>query len=225
MDDKLVRIQKDLDDVIDRLAEYINSDKIDTISEPTASDMAVAARAVLHYVTTEGEALVHSVEAARFSANSSAGSHPIMKILDSESLVFSNRLVDFLKALVAVDIWEHTRWPLEEKHMQALSEAISAWSAKECQFIGESVGLPLTPKREVDRRRRDRQQAALHVLELHLSNSQRHPVDEALFEEVGRHCSMSSSTVSRAYYSPEFKKFREAAFQLKKSLLSGLEEK
>ncbi|MEQ6917035.1 hypothetical protein [Halomonas aquatica] len=221
MDEELMAIQADLDSVLDRLAEYMSSDKLESVIEAHPSSRKDAARVALHYASTHH--LICSIEISRiakFGPSSNAASARLG--VQTEGLPSEH--VELLEALMAVVDSGGTSWPLEDEHLEALRDAVTAWADKECQFIGESAGLTLTPKREVDRRKRARTAAARDAYNLHNSDPRKYPVDEALFEEAGKRYGMSSRTVSRAYYSQNFHKPPASRERLKRAILSIMDK-
>lgn len=213
MDDELKAIQGDLDSVLERLADYMNSegsDKHDSVARNYKKPDA--ARVALHYVSTKGDALDASINSAEYchdGLDRNAQGFPKGCRL-REHPAGNEGLSDLIEALRALESWIVTRWPLEDSHTQALAFAVNAWSQNECQFIGENVGLTLTPKRLVDWRKLARESAAEEVYVLNLRDPEAYPIGEALFEQVGQQFGMSAKTVSRAYYSKDAKMLRGA---------------
>ncbi|WP_445000015.1 hypothetical protein [Halomonas mongoliensis] len=211
MDDELKAIQADLESVLDRLAEYLSSDKLifDEGIPAHPSDREDAARVALRYVATDGDTLEESIHYARYVRlqtvfpSSTRLGEPLPTGAPSE-------LAELMEALGALESWLRNQWPLEDNHLETLALAVGAWSNKECEFIGESAGLSLTPKRQVDRRKLARESAAWEAFMLHKSDPQAHPVDEQLFEQIGKPYGMSARTVSRAYYAKKTRLWREA---------------
>ncbi|SOC56492.1 hypothetical protein [Chromohalobacter canadensis] len=118
-------------------------------------------------------------------------------------------LADLLTAMRALVNWRITGWPLEDEHMESLICAVESWANREGVYIGEAEGLPLTPKRQIDRRRWLRERAAWSAYSMHMDDPKANPVDENLFEQAGERFSMSASVVKRAYYSDRIRQLRE----------------
>ena len=210
MDDELKAIQADLDNVLDRLAEYMSSDKLTTDhAEPQPSDREDAARVALRYASGNGATLEPSIHVARYvrygrgAENYAEGT--VLRDHPSES----EELAELLDALRALDGWLEGGWPLEDGHLETLALAGSAWSNKEGQYIGETAGLQLTPKRQLDRRKLARESAAMDAYWLHVRDPEANPVDESLFERAGKPYGMSASVVKRAYYTEDARALRE----------------
>ncbi|WP_431023306.1 hypothetical protein [Halomonas sp. H5] len=220
MDDELKAIQADLDGVLDRLAAYMGPED----GDETGKGREAAARVALHYARERGP-LGRSVRTARDAAS---GCWEGPKIRPGERLAElgeSNTtagLAELVGAMRALREWQWHRFPLEEKHTAALARAVGAWSHKQCQFIGESVGLELTPRRRVDPRAGARERAAHEVFALHQRNPEAFPLSQALFEKVGGWYGMSASTVARAYY--RCTSLQEPRERVKESPSRGLSE-
>ncbi|NVF13750.1 hypothetical protein [Vreelandella maris] len=220
MDDNLTAITNDLNSVIDRLTEYMNSDETTSqVGHPRECFVEDAARVILMYAESktshDASELFECIEAAHsmridmltlYSGQYPDGSRLCERLPEGAS----PSLIGLMSALRAIYDWgEGMYWPLERAHMQVLYKVISAWSDKEGQFIGENEGLQLTPKRNIDRKITDRTKAAWDAVNLHLADPKKYPVDENLFEISGKPYGMSSSVVKRFYYSKEFKECRE----------------
>lgn len=213
MDDQLKAIQGDLDSVLDRLAGYMNNEGSGKFnSVPRNYKKPDAARVALHYVSTEGDALDSSLKSAEFCHDgldrNEQGFPKGCRL--REHPTGNEELADLIEALRALEGWITNRWPLEDSHIQALAFAVNAWSQNECQFIGENVGLTLTPKRLVDWRKLARERVAEEAYILNIRDPGAYPIGEALFELVGQPFGMSAKTVSRAYYSKDAKILRGA---------------
>ncbi|WP_254277743.1 hypothetical protein [Halomonas sp. 3H] len=211
MDDELKAIQADLESVLDRLADYMSSDKLTSdYAEPQPSDREDAARVALRHVATRSPSLESSIHAARYVREGRPADLYAEGTMLRDHPEDSEELAELMAALRALDGWLIDQWPLEDEHLQTLALAVSAWSDKEGQFIGENAGLTLTPKCKLDRRKLARESAAFDAWSLHASDPQANPIDETLFERAGKPYGMSASVVKRAYYSEDARALREA---------------
>ncbi|WP_445002987.1 hypothetical protein [Halomonas mongoliensis] len=198
MDDELKAIQADLDSVFDRLAAYMGAEEVDGAGKGREA----AARVALHYARGRGR-LGQSIRSAREAVGGCWEGPKIRtdsRLWELASTEQPEGLADLVGAMRALWEWQWHRLPLEDRHSATLARAVDAWSHKQCQFIGENVGLELTPKRQRDPRASARERATHEVFALHQRNPEAFPLTEALFEKVGEWYGMSASTVKRAYY-------------------------
>lgn len=210
MDEELKAIQSDLDNVLDRLANYMCSDKLqNAFNPPQPSDRDKAARAAFCYAKKDGCTTLES--AVHISRRPARGpeSYPRNSRL-SEANPKGSVISKFMDALRAINDWDGSGWPLEDCYMELLGDVVRSWAEKECSYLGENVGLDLTKRKEVDPKRWLRETVAWEAFALHLDDPGKYPVSEQLFELVGKEYGMSSSVVKRAYYSERPRMMREA---------------
>lgn len=206
MADELKAIQAELDSLLDRLSAHLEHD-----AEPSPG-REDAARVVLHYAR-EGRSLEASVCTARDVARGRWQGPKITPTSRLGELADSDHpegLAPLVEAMCAIWEWQWHRFPLEDKHAAAMARAVDAWSSKQCQFIGENLGLELTPKRcggvrQVDPRGAVREMAAHDARSRHQHDPTENPTGTGLFERVGEHYALSEGATRRAYYADEIK--------------------
>ncbi len=230
MDDELKAIQADLDNVLDRLAEYMRATSLCLYPSPrlkNTSDYPNHKVAPAPWIL-EGPATTPREDAARVVFQYACGRTPqrdvpytnLSAAIDdttwarwkrdqaTESLTKAHgeRPGRLLAAIDALRDWSQSgRQPPEAHHFRALSISASAYHHKRVEYFGQDAGLPAHPKRQVDRRGGDRVSAVLAVFSLHRQDPEAYPIGEALFERAGEPFGMSASVVKRAYYSPGMK--------------------
>ena len=203
MDDELKAIQDDLDNALERLSCYMEhkSHKSEDI-EPRTYSKADAARAVLSYLAVEDSTLEAAIRAGLFSEKRLKEA-PSDTTMLGEYANHGGEVSTLIEALRALQEWLISAWVPQSHHMDTLAQAVNSWSAKDGRFIGESMGLELTPKRQIDPRRDEKREAIAKVWAIHKIDPETYPIGEALFELVGEQSGMAARTVSRAYYSED----------------------
>jgi hypothetical protein len=198
MDDELKAIQDDLDSVLDRLSSYLKRDE------------HVAARVVFQYVTAIdvlGRDRRNLADASAMVDSSDLMEDIMLRHYSEKHGAGSAQL---LAAMSALSHWGLNHGvPPRPDLMETLSRSALEFMSKGSQYFGQGEGLPLTPKRQIDWRRAERDRAAEEVWLLNFHDPANNPISEALFERVGERFSMSASVVKRAYYSPEMRRERE----------------
>lgn len=203
MDDELKAIQDDLDSVLERLADYMGneSQKIEDI-DPRTYSKEDAARAALRYLAVEDSTLEDVIRGGFFSEKRLKEGPSEATIL-GEYADHEGEVSTLIEALCALQEWLISAWVPESRHMDTLAQAVNDWSSKDGRFIGESMGLELTPRRQIDPRRDEKREAIAKVWAIHKIDPETYPIGEALFELVGEQFGMAARTVSRAYYSED----------------------
>ena len=235
MDDELKAIQADLDSVLDRLAEYMSSDKLSNVTpldngdrlaihdaEPQPSTREDAARTVFQYAASPGYS-AGCLESAIFTTRKA---RKLMRKSDSKTQEERGEDAESLwSAMEALQVWNQSQaHPLEHHHMLALWRSAFVFLDQRSEYFGEEAGL-LHPKKTVDRKRLRRFLAANEAWGLHLSDPKEHPVDDHLFRLAGERYHLSGGVVKRAYYSDEMKAEREEINRLWRLELKAMEER
>lgn len=233
MDDELKAIQADLDNVLERLAEYMSGDKLSNVTrdahgevvrikldaEPQPSSRDDAARAVFQYAATPR---LGQLDGAIFETRRA---RKLMKKSDSEVEQTRGKPAESLwAAMAAILAWNSTGQPLEHHHMLALWHSAFVFLGHRSEYFGEEEGLA-HPKRAVDRKRLKRRMAANWASSLHEEDPKKYPIDDELFRLAGEQYHLSGGVVKRAYYSPEMKAEREEIERLWRLELKAMEKR
>lgn len=232
MDEELRAIQADLDSVLERLAEYMGSDKLPHITplpdggkltihdaEPQPSARDDAARVVFQYAASPNSgpldrAIFETRRARKRMKQSDA------KVEDGQGKPAGS----LWAAVAALKVWNSAGHPLEHHHMRALWRAAFVFIDRRVEYFGEEEGLT-HPKRTVDRKRLLRGFAVCAAWELHSNDPKKYPVDDYLFNLAGEEYHLSGGVVKRAYYSHEGKAMRDELERVYRLELQAMQEK
>lgn len=232
MDDELKAIQDDLDNVLERLGKYLNRQKFGflypaprrrtyerspnapfapapwILDGPATSPREDAARVVFQFVCgRQREKITRYTNMAQAIFDVSCIRHQREQKTKDLTEKHGEDLGHLLATFDALSRVYADGWhPLETIQFELLGHAASSYRNKGVEYIGQEFGVPLHPKREVDRRAEQRYSAVLTVFNKHRHDPKLYPIGPALFELAGEPYGMSASVVSRAYYAPGMQK-------------------
>lgn len=203
MDDELKAIQNDLDNVLNRLGEYMASSvKAD---EPQPQNHELAGSVIYQYVCGRKPHRLRLYsdleEAAKDVVLIKARRRERLQCLVNEHGEDKGHVLAALDELAGC--YADGYQALEPLHVEMLGFAAFAYMNKTSRYFGQEFGLPLHSKREVDSKAEKRFSAAFDVWKRNRRDPKKYPISEGLFELAGQPYGMSASVVKRAYYSPE----------------------
>lgn len=209
--ESLEKLQADLDAVLARLAEYMGQPERDSEYWPDCEATTEnAARVVFQYAAAR-DALGNDSPSLETAINQVRLSRSYRKVVDRKLIKEHGedpgRLIAAISALADWNL--SSGQPPENHHMRTLWESAYVFLDKATEYFGQEVSLPLNPKRQVDRKKHDRHNAAMLAWEIHSRDPEAFPVGEELFEKAGAAFGMSASVVKRAYYTEDLRQLRE----------------
>ncbi|APX94306.1 hypothetical protein BWR19_15945 [Halomonas sp. 1513] len=221
MDDELKAIQSDLDSVLDRLAEYMGSDKLSTrVVEWDGATREDAAGVIFSYAGASGTAhtpmgLDGVITLFRLSRADNAKQEDEFVAAYGEDV---GHLVSAIAALSDPDTVP------DSYHLSTLGSAAYDFMEGSAKWFGQGQGMPLVRARKakdgelakpplvidgyLDKHRHSKLMAAMQVY--FASRDLGKPIDDGLFEEVGERLGIKPGTLKAAYYSDSAKRSRRA---------------
>lgn len=222
MDDELKAIQAELDDVLERLTNYMSSDKLPTEhTEWGEASEEDAAAVILNY------AGVHNEPGPKNKKNLGMIIH-LYRWAGASQNEERKRQIEFHgeelgSVVAAIDALGDCSFAPQKADMLILSSAASDFMGGGSKWFGESLGLPLVrsirkkenesakPPLVIDgylgKLSDERQSAAMDVFFIHRGKNI--PLDEGLFELVGQQRGIKAGTLKNFYYSDKAKKMRD----------------
>lgn len=221
MDDELKAIQADLDNVLERLASYMSGDKLHTQwIEWGEASKADAATVILNYADTDSpsntpmnlDGVIVLFRGARASQDAER----------DKQIAFHGEEIG--EVVAAIGALSESSFVPDSQDRGILSSASYDFMEGRSKWFGESLGMPTVRalrKKDgetakpplviggyLDALSSDKLNAAMDVFFIHREKSI--PLDEGLFELVGKHRGIKAGTLKAFYYSDKAKRMRKA---------------
>lgn len=218
MDDELKAIQDDLDSVLDRLSDYMASDKLHTEFVQWDGATREDAAAVIcsyagtygacHYVPMSLDGVIHLFRSARAWS-------------ESRKREYQDAYGNELGAMVsAISMLAESDAIPNGCELNLLQIAANDYMAGRAKWFGQAQGVPLVrTKRKyeaanpplvidgyLDKDKNSRLTAAMEVF--FYSRNTKAPIDDGLFELAGEHFGIKPGTLKACYYSDQAKQLR-----------------
>lgn len=219
MDDELKAIQDELDNVLERLAAYMGSDKLNTNFVKWDSATKEDAAAVI-FSYAGAHTTVHTpMDIASVIHRFRLDRAEIYSKEDEYLDAFGDEVGGLVSAINALSA---SGTVPDSYHLNNLSLASSDFMDGRAKWFGESQGLPLVTTRRkgeavkpplfiagyLDKEKHFKLMASIEVYFLHRDKGI--PIDDGLFELVAEQMSIKPGLLKAFYYSDEAKDFRHA---------------
>jgi hypothetical protein len=221
VDDELKAIQADLDDVLERLTNYMSSDKLHTQwIEWGVANKADAAAVILNYADTDSptstpmnlDGIIGRFRNARASQDAER----------KKQIAFHGEKLG--EVVAAIRALSESSFVPDSQDLSILFSAAHDFMEGRSKWFGESLGLPavralrkkdgetakppLVIDGYLDPLLNEKLDAAMDVFFIHREKNI--PLDEGLFELVGQHRGIKTGTLKAFYYGDKAKRMRKA---------------